>query len=144
MTKSVFRTSRRVEFAETDMAGIAHFANFFRWMEAAEVEFLRSVGLSVTMTAQGLKLSLPRVSASCDFMRPVFFEDRLDISVTLEKIGRSSLTYLFDFHKSGEHIARGKITAVCCQEAADKKLKAIEIPASIREKLGAGASGDKA
>ena len=104
----------------------------------------RSLGLSVTMTAQGLKLSLPRVSASCDFMRPVFFEDRLDIAITLEKIGRSSLTYLFDFYKSGEHIARGKITAACCQETLDKKLKAIEIPASIREKLVAVASAEKA
>jgi acyl-CoA thioester hydrolase len=143
MKEAAFRTSRRVEFADTDMAGIAHFANFFRWMEAAEVEFLRSIGLSVSMTAGGLKLALPRVSASCDFMRPVFFEDRLDISVTLEKIGRSSLTYLFDFHKAGEHIARGKITAVCCQVADDKKLQAIEIPSPIREKL-AGGLKDKA
>ena len=39
-----FRTRRRVEFADTDMAGIAHFANFFRWMEAAEVDYLASRG----------------------------------------------------------------------------------------------------
>ena len=42
-----FRTTRRIEFADTEMAGIVHFANFFRFMEAAEVEFLRSRGLSV-------------------------------------------------------------------------------------------------
>ena len=30
------------EFCDTDMAGIVHFANFFRFMESAEVEFLRS------------------------------------------------------------------------------------------------------
>ena len=30
-----FRTTRMVEFSETDMAGIVHFANFFRYMEAA-------------------------------------------------------------------------------------------------------------
>ena len=44
-----FRTTRRVEFADTDMAGIVHFANFFRYMEAAEVEFLRARGLSVKL-----------------------------------------------------------------------------------------------
>src|SRR5213078_989612 len=44
---AVFRTTRRVEFADTDMAGIVHFANFFRYMESAEHEFLRSHGLSV-------------------------------------------------------------------------------------------------
>ena len=37
-----FRVQRRIEFCDTDMAGIVHFANFFRFMESAEVEFLRS------------------------------------------------------------------------------------------------------
>ena len=42
-----FTHQRQVEFAETDMAGIVHFANFFRWMESAEHAFLRSLGHSV-------------------------------------------------------------------------------------------------
>jgi tetratricopeptide (TPR) repeat protein len=37
---SPFTTTRRVEFGDTDMAGIMHFANFFRFMEAAETSFL--------------------------------------------------------------------------------------------------------
>ena len=36
-----FRTTRLVEFGDTDMAGIVHFANFFRYMESAEHAFLR-------------------------------------------------------------------------------------------------------
>ena len=52
-----FRTTRRVEFCDTDMAGIAHFSNFFRWMESAEVEFLRQRGLSVK-----LEVALPALS----------------------------------------------------------------------------------
>jgi len=31
-----FKHTRRVEFAETDMAGIVHFSNFFRMMESTE------------------------------------------------------------------------------------------------------------
>ena len=42
-----FRTRRFVEFSDTDMAGIAHFSSFFRYMESAEHELVRSVGLSV-------------------------------------------------------------------------------------------------
>lgn len=42
-----FTTRRRVEFSETDMAGIVHFANFYRWMEEAEHDFFRSLGLSI-------------------------------------------------------------------------------------------------
>ena len=44
-----FRTSRRVEFRDTDAAGIVHFSVFFTWMEAAEHELLRSLGLSVVL-----------------------------------------------------------------------------------------------
>ncbi len=44
-----FTTTRRVEFGDTDMAGIMHFANFFRFMESAEIDFLQSLGLSVSL-----------------------------------------------------------------------------------------------
>ena len=46
---SIFKTKRRVEFADTDLAGIVHFAMFFKYMEEAEHQFWRSVDLSVSM-----------------------------------------------------------------------------------------------
>lgn len=42
-----FHWRRRVEFAETDMAGIAHFSSFVIYMEQAEHALLRSLGTSV-------------------------------------------------------------------------------------------------
>ena len=42
-----FKIVREVEFSDTDMAGIMHFSNFFRFMEAAEHAFFRSLGLSI-------------------------------------------------------------------------------------------------
>jgi YbgC/YbaW family acyl-CoA thioester hydrolase len=140
-----FRTTRRVEFADTDMAGIVHFANFFRYMEAAEVEFLRSRGITVTMDWEGQRIGLPRVSAACDFLRPAFFEDVLDITVRLRKVGRKSVSYEFEFSKDGKAVARGHVSAVCCRIRGDHRLEAIEIPPSFRERLGqAGGSEDDA
>ncbi len=40
-----FEWSRLVEFYETDLAGITHFSNFYRWMESAEHDFLRVRGV---------------------------------------------------------------------------------------------------
>ena len=94
---SEFRMTHRVEFADTDMAGIAHFANFFRWMEAAEVDFLRARGISVTMPWEGQRLGFPRVAASCAFARPVRFLDEIDITVRVQRIGRKSVSYSFEF-----------------------------------------------
>lgn len=130
-----FRTTRRVEFADTDMAGIVHFANFFRYMEAAEVEFLRSLGLSVTMPWQGQRVGFPRVSASCDYFRPARFEDVLEITVYILKIGRKAVTYQFEFFKDGEVIARGQTVGVCVRVIGDHQFEPVEIPAGIRERL---------
>ena len=134
MTAPVFHTTRRIEFADTDMAGIVHFANFFRFMEAAEVEFLRSRGVSVFMPWEGEKVSFPRVAASCDFVKPARFEDVLDISVSLQRLGRKSVTYGFEFTLNGELVARGQVTSACCRVDVHP-LEAIEIPASLRARL---------
>jgi YbgC/YbaW family acyl-CoA thioester hydrolase len=130
-----FRTTHRVEFHETDMAGIVHFSNFFRFMEVAEVEFLRARGLHVSWRDDEGRFGFPRVSATCDYFKPARFEELLDVAVTVEQIGGKSVTYMHEFSRHGELIARGKITAVYVRVGEDHKLQAIEIPADIRAKL---------
>jgi acyl-CoA thioester hydrolase len=132
---SQFSTTRRIEFGDTDMAGIVHFANFFRFMEAAETEFLRSRGLSVSWREGDRRVGFPRVSVSCDFVKPARFEDVLDIDVTLEKIGAKSASYRFDFSLKGEPVAVGRITSVFCREIPGHGFESLEIPANIRARL---------
>src|SRR5215467_13731527 len=100
-----FTTTRRVDFADTDMAGIVHFANFFRYMESAEVEFLRSRRLSVKLPWEGEMIGFPRVAAACDYENPARFEDVLEIAVRMERLGRKSVTYAFTFTRAGQPIA---------------------------------------
>jgi YbgC/YbaW family acyl-CoA thioester hydrolase len=130
----IFRTARRVEFVDTDMAGIAHFSNFFRWMEAAEVDFLLARGLSVTLPWQGTRLALPRVAASCDYVSPAYFEDVVEIALTV-KLGRKSITYGTEFSRAGQLLARGRHTCCCCRVLGPRQLESIEIPEEIREKI---------
>jgi acyl-CoA thioester hydrolase len=130
-----FRTTRRIEFCDTDMAGIVHFANFFRFMESAEVAFLRSRGLSVKIEWEGRTIGFPRVAASCDYLKPAYFEDLLDVAVTIDNLGTKSVTFAFEFSNNGEPIAHGKVTSVCCLVRPDHQLKAIDIPASYRQRL---------
>ena len=74
-----FQVTRRVEFSETDMEGIMHFSNFFRFMETAEHAFFRSLGYSVVLSRNGLMFCLPRVHAECDYTAPLRFEDEVQI-----------------------------------------------------------------
>jgi YbgC/YbaW family acyl-CoA thioester hydrolase len=130
-----FRTQRRVEFGDTDMAGIVHFANFFRFMESAECEFLRSRGLSVKMEWEGRSIGFPRVAASCDYVSPARFEDVLDVTVTLDRLGTKSVTYAFEFTRGGVLIARGKVTSCCVLIGADHHIEGIAIPAGYRARI---------
>lgn len=135
---SQFRTRRRIEFADTDMAGIVHFANFFRFMETAELEFLKAHGLSFNWQWQNEMLGFPRVSAMCNYLKPARFEDVLDISVRVQNIGRKSVTYTFEFFNGTELIAQGEVSTVCCRVGDNDQFESLEIPAAFRERLEAG------
>ena len=130
-----FSTKRRVEFGDTDMAGIVHFANFFRYMEAAETEFLRSLGMTVAWRDGAERFGFPRVSAACDYLKPARFEDVLDIAVTVEKVGKKSVSYRFAFSRADAPIAVGRITSVFCREIPGHGIESVPIPEEIRTRL---------
>lgn len=130
-----FKTSRRVEFRDTDAAGIAHFSCFFVFMEQAEHEFLRAQGLSVHMEHDQDVLSWPRVHAHCDYVGPVKFEDLLEIEVSIERMGERSVTYGFRFSKGPREVARGRLVAVCCRMNPHGPPQSMPIPVAIADKL---------
>src|SRR3954462_11653151 len=104
-----FKLIRRIEFAETDMAGIVHFANFFRMMEATEHAFFRSLGSSIHAEEDGQMVGWPRVSTSCDYRRPLRFEDEVEIHLLVEEVRSRSIRYLFVFRTlDGTQVARGR------------------------------------
>ena len=130
-----FTTRRRIEFADTDMAGIVHFARFFVFMETAEHELLRHLGMDVHSTVDGMKIGWPRKATECEYFRPVRFADEVVIHVSVLRKGRTSLTFEHVFEHDGEVIARGRMTSVCCQLDASEGLRAVPIPARIAERL---------
>ena len=130
-----FHTTRLVEFADTDMAGITHFASFYRYMESAEHELLRSLGLSVYSEIDGVPITFPRVAASCEFHSPARCEDVLDIDVTIARVGTKSVTYGFAFSDKGRSVATGKMTSVCCRVPHGGEPVSIPIPDEVAAKL---------
>ena len=132
---STFQTTRRVEFGDTDMAGIVHFSNFFRYMEAAETEFLRSLDSSVSWQEGGERFGFPRVAAACDYVSPARFGDLLSIAVTVEKVGTKSVLYRFDFGRNNDIIAVGRITSVFCRKTADGNMESAPVPDGLRDRL---------
>ena len=133
-----FRATRRVEFSDTDMAGIMHYSNFFKFMETAEHGFYRSLGFSVTMPESDPRVGWPRVHASCDFKAPLRFEDEVEIHLLVKEKRSKALTYQFRFRKRNGNmaeVARGQITIVCVTHAPDGSMKATAIPEDIARRI---------
>ncbi len=129
-----FTTRRKVEFSDTDMAGIAHFSRFFAFMENAEMEFLNSLGVGFVaqyLDLDGRRVGWPRVAASCNYLAPVRFGDELEVHLRVARKGSKSLTYLFEIFVAGTLVARGQLTTVCCILNVDGTLQSILIPQAI-------------
>ena len=127
--------TRRVEFSETDMAGIMHYSNFFRFMESAEHGFYRSLGFSVVLEQFSPPLGFPRVHAECDYKRPLRFEDLVEVHLLVQEKKAKSVTYNFRFRNLSsepvEEVARGSVTIVCVVQQGDGKMSAVPIPPEI-------------
>jgi acyl-CoA thioester hydrolase len=137
-----FTFSRRVEFAETDMAGIVHFANFYRMMENTEHAFFRSLGYSIHQEFDGQTIGWPRVNAACEFLRPLRFEETVDIQLLVAEVRTRSIRYGFRFWKrtDGERVevARGQVVTVAAVlDPATGKMAAVPIPKQIRGSMEA-------
>ena len=128
-----FRYPRRVQFHETDLAGIAHFSWYFRYMEEAEHALWRSLGLSIA--PKDAAVGFPRVAASCDFRAPLRFEDEFEVVIQVEAVGRRSIRYACTLEKGAQIVAVGSMTSACVTRTADGRVTAVDLPEAIAARL---------
>lgn len=124
---------RRVEFAETDAAGMAHFSMFFRYMEEAEHAIWRAAGMDIY--AEHEHHSWPRIAANFDYKAPLRFQDEFEVRTTIAKVSRSTIQWAHELYRGDTLIGGGTITAVYVSRLADGTMKSDAIPATTLDKL---------
>jgi acyl-CoA thioester hydrolase len=132
---SELRLKRRVQFYETDVAGIVHFSWFFRYMEEAEHALWRAAGLSIHPPAS--PIGWPRVAASCEFHRALRFEDEFDVTIRITEITRRTIAYKCVIAQGEERIATGSMKIACISKGNGEAMRSIEIPEDIAQRLRA-------
>lgn len=143
-TRKVFTMRRRVELADTDMAGIVHFTTFFRYLETAEHELWRSLGLVIFAPGDKEHMGWPRVACSFEFKSPLRFGDDVEIRIGVESISRRAVTYLGEVVCGGKVVASGKSTSVHCRvNAVSEQVESVDIPDDVRDKLATYMETDK-
>lgn len=125
----MFQYFRRVQFAETDLAGIVHFSWMFRYMEEAEHALWRAAGLSVA--APGSDIGWPRVTAQFEFRQPLRFEDEFVVEVRLAEVGTRALHYQHTIRRDETVIGTGAMVSVCVRHGAGGSMEAVAVPGDI-------------
>jgi acyl-CoA thioester hydrolase len=130
---SEFRLRRRVNFYETDAAGLVHFSCFFRYMEEAEHALWRAAGLSIH-TRDG-EFGFPRVSAAFDFHRALRFEQEFDVLLRVTGMTKKTIRYTCLLLDGESKIATGTLIVACVRRRPNEPMRSIEIPPEITARL---------
>ena len=123
-----YRLKRRVQFYETDMAGIVHFSWYFRYMEEAEHAMWREAGLTI---AGSPAFGWPRVEASFEYYRPLKFEDEFEVHLRI--IGKDARTIRYEgvIRNGDTRIATGRIAVKCVSKTPGEPMRSMDIPPEI-------------
>ena len=137
---SEYRFRRRVQFYETDAAGIVHFSWFFRYMEEAEHALWREAGLSIA--PPDAEIGWPRVAASFDFHSALRFEEEFDVWLRVAGMTKKTIRYTCVLAQGETKVATGTLTVACVRHRPNEPMKAIEIPPEIAARFQVAPGAD--
>lgn len=137
MPREPFRFQTRIRFIDTDASGRIHYTSMFRYFESAEVELLRTVGVTYDLRRA---YRLPRVHVECDFMSALAHDDLIHIETRLTNLGRSSARFEFRTFKGTELAAKGAVVVVCIDAQTER---AVPFPDELRSRLTSIMDGSK-
>lgn len=121
------------QFADTDAAGIMHFAKIFCYVEEAEHHVLHSLGFPINPVDPGC-LQWPRVSCTAEFHRPIKAFAPMMVRLTVKRLGSTSITWLWEIHGEENTCARGELKTVCCK-ITNNRIEPGPIPDALRTAL---------
>ena len=127
--QSEHRLTRRVQFHETDAAGLVHFSVYFRYMEEAEHALWRAAGLSIHPASSDI--GWPRRTASFEYHRALRFEDEFEVHIRVTAVEERAIRYRCLLTRGGERIATGDLAITCVSKKPQEPMKSIPIPADI-------------
>jgi acyl-CoA thioester hydrolase len=123
---------RRIEWMDTDAAGIYHWSTVGRLAESAEAEMHRALG--ITHLTFGVS---PRLSVHFEFERRLKFDDLVTVELAVDRVGRSSVAYALEIRGPEGRAVTGRIvTCLVGRDGEDPRGgRAIALPPDLRRAL---------
>lgn len=133
---SVFCWPLRVYYEDTDAGGIVFYANYLKFFERARTEWLRAAGVGQQQLSSETRCMFVVKSASIDYHAPARLDDRLEISVRIQKLGRASVLFTQEAWRMNDQdpvrLCTGSIRVGCVDT---NSLRPAEIPVAVFKKI---------
>ena len=130
-----FTRSVPIRFSHCDAAGIVYFPHYFDMFNGLiEDWYTQELGYDYAATIMNARLAFPFVHIECDFKIPSMMGEVIDLTLLVERVGRSSLGIAIVCHKDGvERLRARMVTALMSLETR----KPVPMPADLRAAIEA-------
>lgn len=128
----MFIANNKVRMHDTDMAGILYFPRQFRFAHDALEDFVESEGFDFDALFHEANFVFVIVHCEADYYASMRVGDKLEIHVSVEKIGTTSFTMLYRIYREGKEVGSAKTVHVTLERLSRKK---IPLPHEFREML---------
>ena len=96
----------KVQYYETDMMGVAHHANYIRWMEEARIDFMDRIGFPYKRMEEEGVIS-PVKSLQVNYLKPCTFGDEVEVTVGVRDFNGVVITLAYDMRVNGAPVFSG-------------------------------------
>jgi acyl-CoA thioester hydrolase len=112
----------RVRYAEVDSQGIVFNAHYLTYFDTSITEYMRNINYDYHTLVSKKGLDFRLVKSTVEYLKPIGFDELIEIGVTANRIGKSSLIWVLGIFKKGapECLAKGEIIWVCSQIGTNK------------------------
>ena len=125
----------RVYYEDTDAGGVVYYANYFKFMERARTEWLRSCGFEQTDLAEQHGVIFVVRSAAIEFLKPARFNDSLQVTVELIKVGAGQIDLVQRVIRNDDLLAKASVKIACVGLTT---MRPIRIPKALATRIRTG------
>ena len=119
-----------VPWGESDPFGLVYYPRIVAWFNDTEHELFRNIGYPIEQMIEKNKTTFVMGEIQFRFIGPAAYGDRIMTKISLEKLGKRTLHWVYEAKNSNteKSICEGKATRVYAQIQMDGNLQSQLIP----------------
>ena len=92
----------KIDWSEMDLFGHVNNVAYFKYMQAARVNYCESVGINTFDV--NIKQSFAVANSTCDFKQPLYYPETISVTTTIEWIKNSSFKLIHAIYNSKNNL----------------------------------------